>query len=422
MLHMSCQAELAEGGRQHWTALCGAAQYVLVRYLSSPDVYHLHCSAREVAGSFNCRCALRHIHLGKSSQDGRDAAVLDLAPWEEIESVSAVHTSLYAVHEGLVRANLLTQLEVELQFPEPFAELLPLACVRALRRLVLRCCYMEVLESFARALRCQRLPCLEELCLERSPKHAAAQQQGLRWPPRRLGLPAETPGASTAIELVEALVEQPRVAALRMDHLALFHPLEIEPVLARLAKGRSFRQLRLTNLSCLGHQALISLLDGLAADSPHLESLDLAPTALSAADFEQPQGLGEALTALLVATAANLRTLRLASCALGAEGLAVVAEALAHRYVAAQQQQQQQQQAEFLLFNLRVMDLSDSGRTLEASVLNKLLSALTMLAPRLQDVCFLGWLSGSDDCEVLQDAVQSACEALPTGQVPRVVL
>ena len=170
-----------------WLLLLGGP---LGRYLRASEVCAAFCAQSLALGLGGGRACVHHLSLGRAGDDGRDVAVLEGARWDEILSVRATQTSLYAVHDGLERASSLRSLDVELFFPEPIAEVLPLhySCVANLRTLVLRICYDELLSSLADALDAGSFCSLRELRLLGSPKGASARARGLRWPPSRSGL------------------------------------------------------------------------------------------------------------------------------------------------------------------------------------------------------------------------------------------
>lgn len=317
--------------------VCYACSSTLCPYFRSPESYAVFCTAQHVLasqdGKQSCRAPIRHLRLIRGGGDGRDAAVLDKAPWPDILSIEAVHGSLYAVQEALVNANVLLELDVELLFPEPFGDLVPLNApfANCLRKLVLRKCPSEMIAGLAEVLCTGALPQLSELVLVGSPKGEAACAKGLGHymtrPQLHLDSDPDLPQAMAAETLASAIRERQSINSIVLDSVApLCRPDGID-VLMRISARPGLRCLHLVNSLSLGHRPMTKILYALLCNSPLLECLRLAPAPLCTAAFEEAVVVGAAIAGVLV----NLRSLislRLTWCGLGDEGALAIANGI----------------------------------------------------------------------------------------------
>eukprot|EP00927_Polykrikos_kofoidii_P074875 TRINITY_DN70925_c0_g1_i1.p1 TRINITY_DN70925_c0_g1~~TRINITY_DN70925_c0_g1_i1.p1 ORF type:complete len:385 (-),score=38.37 TRINITY_DN70925_c0_g1_i1:62-1192(-) len=300
----------------------------IVRYLMASDVYALHCAAPCIGAmtrSTEKRSTPRIAHMRLTRQREGEACAAEVcakACWADVESLWAFHISLYAVQPSFVKSMSLVELDLELLFPEPFEEILPLdaPCASVLQRFVLRRCYGEVLVGLAAAVRSGRLPQLRELCLLDSPKGAFARAQGLTWPPRRTGLGRASPDAGAAEAIAEAVSAAPLLNAIVVNDVAAFAVREGGvDAFVTISKRPRLKRLVLTNCERLGHEALRDICSNLVVFSPGLEELNLAPAPLCTAAFDQKVLLGNAI-ANLVLSLQFLRVLEIGWCSLGDVG------------------------------------------------------------------------------------------------------
>ncbi|CAE8625250.1 unnamed protein product [Polarella glacialis] len=318
----------------------------LCRLLSAPEVCALALCRQGTADGTRALLPVRHLRLGRrGGGDGRDAAVLDAADWENVESLHATQTSLYAVQPGLLRACGLRELAVELLFQEPFGDILPedAACSESLEQLELQCCYEEVLVGLARAVQTGSLPRLQWLRLRGSPKGAVAHAKGLRWPPARGAPLTREHGASNAgsaaSELALALETATAIHSFEAHGVSAFgamrrhreSPRELCPqglaIIAIASRVPGLRRLALTDCDLLGHNLLRAIIGGLEVASPDLEILNLSPTPLCAEPSDDARGVGGDAGALLVRLR-RLRYFRLAWCGLGDQGVLALAASI----------------------------------------------------------------------------------------------
>mmetsp|Transcript_11528 Transcript_11528/g.34770 ORF Transcript_11528/g.34770 Transcript_11528/m.34770 type:complete len:384 (+) Transcript_11528:39-1190(+) len=371
--------------------VCLAAPGELYRQLLAPELYTLSSCARGPWQPGRC-LPLRHLRLGRQGGGGgRDALVLEVAPWGDIESLHATHMSLYAVQAGLQRALSMRELRLELFFEEPFRELLPegLACWEGLEVLELQNCYPGVLAGLAATLLAGGFPRLHSLRLRGSPKGAAAKARGLRWPPAPGGLPpgdavdGELDACAAAPALAAAVTATPSIRIFEVHGVAAFGATRSNKAdgwssqvlrapspgpIATIAGRPGLRRFALTDCSLLGHWLLCEVLAALVAGNPGLEVLNLAPNPLCSEPFDNASGLGQAAGGLL-AGLGQLRSLRLAWCELREEGAAEIRSCLeAARCVDD--------------LALREVDLSHNG--IPAAAAHALKAKLLMRAPRLR--------------------------------------